>query len=144
MFFATYNTKQSSFIDLVNKPRYPINTTPEILSLPQKDINSKGSVRRIIESKTFHDNISEKIKIESLKIETISSLESTISFLFQKAFNTIKNKCEKLMSNSYSYYKGQIGNFRKETENKDKIIRKISATLNSITKNHLLKDPSVT
>ena len=54
----------------MNKPRYPINTTPEILSLPQKDINSKGSVRKIIESKTFHDNISEKIKIESLKTET--------------------------------------------------------------------------
>ena len=56
----------------------------------------------------------------------------------------MKNKCEKSVSNSYSNYKGQIGNLRKETENKGKIIRKFSATLNNITKNHLLKDPTVT
>ena len=62
--FATHNTKQSP-IDLVNTPRNPINTIPETPSLPQKDINSKESVRRIIESKKFNDNKSEKMKIES-------------------------------------------------------------------------------
>ena len=43
-----------------------------------------------MESQTFNDNISEKVKIESLKTETISSLESTISALFQKELNTMK------------------------------------------------------
>ena len=63
--FTTHNTKQSPSIDLVNTPRNPINTIPETPSLPQKDINSKESVRRIIESKKFNDNKSEKMKIES-------------------------------------------------------------------------------
>ena len=82
--FVTPNTKQSSSIESVNTPRKPINNTPETLNLPQKDINSKKSVRRIMESKTFNDNISEKIKSESLETKIISSLESTISSLFQK------------------------------------------------------------
>ena len=63
--FATHNAKQPPSIDLVNIPRNPINTMPETPSLPQKDINSKESVRRIIESKKFNDNKSEKMKIES-------------------------------------------------------------------------------
>ena len=88
--FATPNTKQSSSIESVNTPRNPINNIPETLNLPQKDINSKESVRRIMESQTFNDNISEKMKIESLKTEIISSLESTISALFQKELNTMK------------------------------------------------------
>ena len=87
------NTKQSFSIDLV---------------IHHKEINSKESVRRIVGSETFIDNPSEKMEIESLKTEIISSLESTISFLFQKELNTLKDKCEKLMQNSYSNYKGQI------------------------------------
>ena len=54
-----------------------------------------------MESQTFNDNISEKMKTESLKIEIISSLESIISSLFQKELNTMKDKCEKLIQNSY-------------------------------------------
>ena len=42
------------------------------------------------------------MKIESLKTEIISSLESTISSLFQKELNTMNDKCEKLIQNSYS------------------------------------------
>ena len=37
-----------------------------------------------MESQTLNDNISEKMKIENLKTEIISSLESTNSSLFQK------------------------------------------------------------
>ena len=75
--FATPNTKQSSSIESVNTPRNPINNIPETPNLHQKDINSKESIRIIIESQTFNDDISEKMKIESLKSEIISSLEST-------------------------------------------------------------------
>ena len=53
-------------------------------------------------------NISGKMKIESLKTKIISSLESTISSLFQKELNAIKDKCEKLPQNSYSNYIYQI------------------------------------
>ena len=98
--FTTPNTKQSSSIESVNTPRKCTNNIPETPNLPQKDTNSKESVRRIMESQTFNDNISEKMKTESLKTEIISSLESTISSLFQKELNTMKDKCEKLIQNS--------------------------------------------
>ena len=135
LLFATPNTEQPSSIALVNTPRNLINTIPETPNLPQKYINSKESVRRIVESEKFNDNISEKMEIENLKTEVIPSLESTISFLFQKELNTLKDKCEKLMQNSYSNYKGHMDNLRKEIENKDEIISKIPATLYNITNN---------
>ena len=141
--FATPNTKQSSSIESVNRPRKPINNMPGTPNLPHKDINSKESVRRIMESQTLNDNISEKMKIESLKTEIISSLESTISSLFQKELSTMKDKCEKLIQNSYSNYICQRDNLRKETENKDEIINKLSAALNNITNDLLLKNPAV-
>ena len=47
-------------------PRYPINNIPATPNLPQKDINSKESVRRIIETQASNDNVSEKMKIEIL------------------------------------------------------------------------------
>ena len=53
--FATANTKQSSSIESVNIARKPTNNIPETPNLPQKDINSKESVRRIMESQTFND-----------------------------------------------------------------------------------------
>ena len=96
-----------------------------------------------MESQTFNDNISEKMKTESLKIEIISSLESIISSLFQKELNTMKDKCEKLIQNSYSNYICQIDNLRKEIENKDEIINKFSTALNNITNNLILKNPTV-
>ena len=136
--FATPNTKQSSSIRSVNTPRKPINGIPETPNLPQKDINSKESVRRIMESQTFNDNISETMKIGSLKTEIISSLGSTISSLFQKEIDTMK-----LIQNSYSNYICQIDNLRKEIENKAKVINKLSATLNNITNNLLLKNTAV-
>ena len=43
-------------IDLVNT---------ETFNLPQKDINNKESVRRVIESETFNNNISERIKLKT-------------------------------------------------------------------------------
>ena len=101
-------------MESVNTPRKPTINIPETPNLPQKDINSKESVKRIMESQTFNGNISEKMKIESLKTEIISSLESTISSLFQKELNTMKDKWEKLIQNSYSNYICQIDNLRKE------------------------------
>ena len=92
----------------MNTPRKPISNIPETPNLPQKDINSKESVRRIMESQIFNDNISEKMKTESLKTEIISSLESTISSLLQRELNTMKDKCEKLIQNSHSNYICQI------------------------------------
>ena len=83
-------------------PRKIISSIPETPNLPQKDIDSKESVRRSIESQTFNDKLSEKMKIESLKTEIISSLESTSSSLFQNKLNILKDQFEKLMQNSYS------------------------------------------
>ena len=124
------------------------DSSSETLNLPQKDIDGRKSVRSSIETVTFTDNIFQKKKIENLKTEINSSLESTISFLFQKKFKrlkeTLKDKCEKLMRNSYSDYKGQINNLRKEIENKDEIIRKLSETLNDFNNNLPLKVPTVT
>ena len=80
------------------------------------------------------------MKIESLKTEIISSLESTISSLFQKELNTMKDTWEKLIQNSYSNYIYQIDNLTKEIENNDEIINKLSATLNNRNNNFLLKD----
>ena len=94
-------------MESVNTPRKPTINIPETPNLPQKDINSKESVKRIMESQTFNGNISEKMKIESLKTEIISSL-------FQKELNTMKDKWEKLIQNSYSNYICQIDNLRKE------------------------------
>ena len=119
--FAALNTKQSSSTDLVNTPSNLISIIPETPNLPQKDINGKESVRRIIESETLTDNIFEKMKIEDLKTEIISSLESTISLLVQKELNTLKDSCEKLMQKSYSYYNEQIDSLRAKIESKDKI-----------------------
>ena len=98
--FATPNTKQSFSIDLVNIPKIPINTITETPNLPQKDINNKESARTIIGSEPFPDSIFEKLTIENLKAEIISSLESTNYFLFQKELNTLKEKCEKLIQHS--------------------------------------------
>ena len=64
-------------------------------------------MRGIIGSEKLNDNISEKLKIENLETEIISSLESTISFLFQKKLNISKDKCEKLMQNSCSNYSNE-------------------------------------
>ena len=73
--FATPNTKQSSSIQSVNTPRKPIKNIPETRNLPQKDIDSKESVRKVMESETSNDKISEKMKIESLKTMVSSSLQ---------------------------------------------------------------------
>ena len=83
------------------------------------------------------------MKIENLNTEIISSLESTISALCQEESNTLKDKCEKLKQNSYSNCIGQLDNLRKEIENKDEIISKLSARLNNIINDLLLKDPTV-
>ena len=131
--FTTPNTKQPSSIESVNTPRKPTNNIPETPNLPQKDINSKESVRRIIESQTFNDNISEKMKFECLKTEISSSLESTISSLFQKELNTMKDNCKKLIQKSYSNYICQIDNLRKEIENKDEIINSQQPLTTSLT-----------
>ena len=72
--FATPNTKLSSFNDFVNSTRNPINNLPETPNLPQADVNSKEPVI-----------VFEKMKIENLKTEILSSLETTISFLFRKS-----------------------------------------------------------
>ena len=77
-----------------------INNIPETPNLPQKDIDSKESVRRSIESQTFNDNISKKMKIESLKNEIISALESII----------------------YSNCICQVDNLRKKNEKKTKLL----------------------
>ena len=42
------------------------------------------------------------MKIEGLKTEIISSLESTSFSLFQNKLNILKDNCEELMQNSYS------------------------------------------
>ena len=105
------NTKQSSSIESVNMPRKIINNIPETSNLPPKDIDSKESVRRSIESQTFNYNISKKMKIESLKIEIISSLESTIYL------NCI---C-------------QIDNLRKKNEKKTKLLTKQQHLTTSLT-----------
>ena len=55
----------------------------------------------------------------------------------------MKDKCEKLIQNSYSNYICQIDNLRKEIENKDEIINKLSTALNNITNNLILKNPTV-
>ena len=67
--FATFNTKQSYPTDFVNTPRNFVNTIPETPNIPHQDINSKESVRRIIESEKFTGTIFEKMKIENLKTE---------------------------------------------------------------------------
>ena len=48
------------------------------------------------------------------------------------------------MQNSYSNYMSRIDHLRKEIEKKDEIISKLSPTLNNITNNLHLKDPTVT
>ena len=73
--FATPNTKQSSSIQSVNTPRKPTKNIPETPNLPQMDIDSKESVRKVMESETSNDKISEKMKIESLKTMVSSSLQ---------------------------------------------------------------------
>ena len=47
------------------------------------------------------------MKTENLETEINSSLESTISFLFQKELKTLKDKYENLMRNSYSITKAK-------------------------------------
>ena len=46
--FATPNTKNSSSIESMHIPKHPINNIPETSNLPQKDINCKETVSRII------------------------------------------------------------------------------------------------
>ena len=79
------------------------------------------------------------MKIEILKTEIISSISS----LLQKELNTLKDKYEKLMQNSYSNYIFQVDNLKKEIENKDEIISNLSTTLNNINNNLLLKNLTV-
>ena len=92
--------------------------------------------------KKYKLNMSE-MKIENLKTEIISSLQSTISLLCQEKLNTLKDNCEKSMEKSYSYCNEQIDNLRMEIESKGEIIDKLSATPNKITNNFSLKDPTV-
>ena len=85
--FATPNTKQSSSIDLVNTPRNPINTRPETPNFPQQ---GQGICQKIIESETFTGSISEKMKIENLKTEIISSLEFNYLFFVSERVKHIE------------------------------------------------------
>ena len=55
----------------------------------------------------------------------------------------MKDKCKKLIQNSYSNFICQIDNLRNEIEEKDEIINKLSATLNNIINNLLLENPTV-
>ena len=84
-----------------------------------------------------------EMKIQNLKTEIISSLQSNISLLCQEKLNTLKDNCEKSMQKSYSYYNEQIDNLRMEIESKGEIIDKLSATPNKITNYFSLKDPTV-
>ena len=81
MSFATSNTKLSYSIDLVDTPKNYINTIPETPNLLHQYINSKESVRRIIESEKFTDTIFEIMKSENLKTDMIYSQDLTTSFL---------------------------------------------------------------
>ena len=77
------------------------------------------------ESRTFTGNIFEKIKIANLQAQIISSLEAAISFLVHKELKAMNDKCEKLIQNSNSNYKGQIDNLRKKKSNvKKKLLAK--------------------
>ena len=139
--FATPNIKQIPSIDFVNTPINPINIIPETPNLFQKYINGKESIRRIIQ--TFTDNIFEDMKIANLKTKIISSLESTISFWFQKEFSTFKDSVKNYCRIPIHITKGQIDNLRKEIKNKDEIICKLSATLKNITNILPIKDRTI-
>ena len=83
-------------IPSITKQRLPIYLKKISIAkgLSEESSNHKNAIRTYLKKK----------KIESLKTEIISSLESTFSSLFQKELNTLKDKCEKLTQNSYSNY----------------------------------------
>ena len=72
----------------------------------------------------------------------ISSLKSTIYFLFQKKSNTLKGKCEKLLQKFYSIYKGQIDYLREKLKKTPKLLANNQQTKQH-TNNLLLKDTTV-
>ena len=92
---ATHTTKQSSFVESVNKQKNSINKIPE--TYLKKILVAKNLSEELLNQKHSMTTYLKKMKIESLKAEIIFSLESTISFLFQEELNTLKDKCEKLM-----------------------------------------------
>ena len=65
LFFATSNTKQSSFIDLVNKPRYPINTTPEILVYLKKILIARDLSEELLSQKHSMTTYLKKLKLKA-------------------------------------------------------------------------------
>ena len=65
----------------MDTPKNYINTIPETPNLLHQHINSKESVRRIIESEKFTDTIFEIMKSENLKTDMIYSQDLTTSFL---------------------------------------------------------------
>ena len=83
-------------------------------------------------------------KIQNLnEVITIISLQLTVSLLFQKEQNTIKEKFKNVMQKSYSDYINKIDNLKKNNkENKDEVISNL-AKLKNVTNHPPLKYPIV-
>ena len=125
-----FNTLKDNYRKLMQKSYSYYNQQMDNLRI---EIKSKDKI-----------NMSE-MKIQNLKTEIFSSLQSTISFLCKKELNTLKDNCEKLMQKWYSYFNEQIDNLRIEVESEVEIINKLSATPSKIISNFALvpNDPIV-
>ena len=77
------------------------------------------------------------------EVITIISLQLTVSLLFQKEQNTMKEKFKNVMQKSYSDYINKIDNLKKKNkENKDEVISNL-AKLKNVTNHPPLKYPIV-
>ena len=76
----------------------------------------------------------EKLKLDCIKKEIMSQLQKSIENVFQKELSVFKEKCEDLVSTSYTNGMVHIEKLEKEIKSKDQIINHLLVSLESLTR----------
>ena len=87
-----------------------------------------------METESLADNMFEKLKVDGIKKEVMSELQKSIENYFQNELLVFKEKCEELISKSYSNGMVHIEKLEKEIKSKDQIINHLLISLERLTR----------
>ena len=137
-FFETQNINQTDSQSFSNS----FCRQSRISSIPHFDIMANTpavphinhDAENVRETESLADDMFEKLKVDSIKKEILSELQKCIKFFFQNELSVLKEKCEELVSKSYSNGMVHIEKLEKEIKSKDQIIDHLLISLESLTR----------
>ena len=86
-----------------------------------------------METESLAGNMFEKLKVDGIKKEVMPELQKSIEIFFQNELLVFKEKCEELVSKSYSNGMVHIEKLEKEIKSKDQIINHLLVSLERLT-----------